>query len=317
MSRQYDEAMEGHFDLNGTEYVLVEPSNMDELVQAFEVKSALETYISGFMHDEDPSGYENLLQEQNDYIREYADSLGEFDSTILSNNITFLTKKNGLKVGELESMLDISAGYISRTIKENSKKKMSIDTVWKIARLFDTDVKTLTETQMSVIYTNTELLEKFIHRLYIDTRDEYFGWESDGGVEMELNDRYKQMKLVTEDAENNAVYHPDHLNPSRKWLLSKDIVCLECFDHIKDLVIIPYKMENDETFNGYDFIFVWSENGAWHWEKIFYTSDDFQDSLKEKANDLYEMIEKTEFDIKLSPKLQQMITDYVTGGRPE
>ena len=42
MSRQFDEAMEGRFDLYGKEYRLIEPENIEELMQALEVKSALE-----------------------------------------------------------------------------------------------------------------------------------------------------------------------------------------------------------------------------------------------------------------------------------
>ena len=111
MSRQFDEAMEGRFDLYGKEYRLIEPENIEELMQALEVKSALETHISGLMHDEDSSGYDSLLQEQTDYIREFIDSLGEFDSSTLAGNIVFLAKKHGMRVGELEDIIGVSAGY--------------------------------------------------------------------------------------------------------------------------------------------------------------------------------------------------------------
>ena len=215
MSRQYDEAMEGRFDLYGEEYRLIEPENIDELMQALEVKSALETYISGLMHDEDSSGYESLLQDQIDNIHEYVESLGEFDSSMLANNIMYLVKKYNMKIGELEDVIGVSAGYLSRTIKENSKKKISIDIVWKIAQLFDTDIVTLTETQMWIAHTNTTLLENFLDRLYADTKDNFFSWNSEGGVMVVLDDRYKELGLVTEEDEGEeiAVYHPKHLNP--------------------------------------------------------------------------------------------------------
>jgi transcriptional regulator with XRE-family HTH domain len=307
--------MEGHFDLNGIEYVLVEPSNTDELVQAFEVKSALETYISGFMHDEDPSGYESLLQEQDDYIREYADSLGEFDSTILSNNISFLTKKNGMKVGELESMLDISAGYISRTIKENSKKKMSIDTVWKIAKLFNTDICTLTETEMWISHSNTELIEKFIDRLYQETASKSLVWESDGGLIMVLDERYVQMGLVTENEDGAAIYHPKHLNLENRWVIANDIMRLENFEGNKDLVIIPYKAEKDDRLFGYDFILISDDGESWHWEKMFYTADDMFKTTRDKSDKLYNLAESSQYDVKLSAKAHKLITNYLKGER--
>ena len=238
--------MEGRFDLYGTEYKLVEPENIEELMQAFEVKSALETHISGLMHDEDSSGYDSLLQEQIDYIREYAESLGEFDSSTLANNIVYLAKKHGIRVGELE-----------------------------------------------------------------DTRNNFFVWEPEGGVMTILHERFKDMGLITEEEDETAVYHPNHLNSDVKWVLAADIVSLECFDGKKDLVIIPYKATDKEELTGYDFIFVWEDDGRWCWEKVFYTIDDPVGSLKEGAKKLYDHIENSEFDAKLSPKVHQLISNYV------
>lgn len=317
MSRQFNEYMEDHFDLYGTEYKIIEPGNLTELMQALKVKSELETHISGLMHDEDSSGYENLLQKQMDYIHEYVESLGEFDSSTLANNIVYLAKKHGIRVGELENMIGISAGYLSRTIKKNSKKKMSIDIVWKIAKLFETDIKTLTESEMWVAHTNTNLLERFLDRLYEDTQDNFFAWETEGGVMTMLCDRYKTMGLITEEEDETTVYHPNHLNPDIKWVLAADIVSLECFEKNKDLVVIPYKSEKNDSISGYDFIFVWSDDGKWCWEKVFYTSDDPFGSLWERAKKLYDHIESSEFDAKLSPKVHQLIIEFMKGRRPE
>ena len=318
MSRQFNEQMENRFDLYGTEYKLVEPKNLNELIQALEVKSVLETHISGLMHDEDSSEYESLLQEQTNYIHKYVESLDEFDNCTLANNIAYLAKKNGIRVGELEYAIGVSAGYLSRTIKKNSKKKMSIDIVWKIAQLFETDVKTLIESEMWVTHTNTDLLECFLERLYEDTRDNFFAWEPEGGVMTVLDDRYKEMGLITEEEDGTAVYHPNHLNPDIKWVLVADIVSLECFEEgKKDLVMIPFKSAEKDYISGYDFIFVWEDEGRWCWEKVFYTSDDPFGSLWKGAKKLYDHIESSEFDAKLSPKVQQLIINYVKGKRPE
>ena len=316
MSHYFNEQMGNFFDLYGTEYKLIEPENLNELTQALEVKSVLETHISGLMHDEDSSGYENLLQEQIDFIHEYIESLGEFDSSTLANNIIYLAKKNGIRVGELEYTIGVSAGYLSRTIKKNSKKKMSIDIAWKIAQLFETDIKTLTESEMWVAHTNTDLLERFLERLYDDTRDNFLAWESEGGVMTALNDRYKTMGLITEENQT-AIYHPNHLNPDMKWVLSADIVFLERFEGKKDLAIIPFKSVEKDSISGYDFIFVWADDGRWRWEKVFYTSDDPFGSLLKGAKKLYNHIESSEFDAKLSPKVRQLIINYVKEGRSE
>ena len=74
MSRQFDEYMEGKFELFGETYELVEPENFEELLQALRVRDVIQNGINGLMHDEDSSGLSALLEEQDGYIREYLDS---------------------------------------------------------------------------------------------------------------------------------------------------------------------------------------------------------------------------------------------------
>lgn len=317
MSRQFDEYMADKFEIYGELYSLVEPQNTKELMEALDIKAKIQTQISNLMHDEYLGGWEELLQQQEYYISEYVDSLGAFDNTILAKNIIYLVKKNGMRVGELEEFLGISAGYISRTAKEDSKKKMSIDVVWKIARLFDTDIRTLTETQMWVSRSNTDLLIKFLDRLYEDTKDNYFSWENDGGVMVVLNERYEKAGIITTEEDEKCVYHPNHMNQSVKWVLYKDIVSLECFDKNRDLVIIPFMAEGKENLQAYDFIFMWEDDEEICWQKVFYTSDDPFGHLFTSADKLYQLIENSEYDAKLSPNIHQLITKYVEGGRPD
>ena len=119
MSRQFDEYMADKFEIYGELYSLVEPENTKELMEALEIKARIQDQINSLMHDEDSSGWCDLLQQQEDYISEYIESLGDFDNTILAKNIVYLVKKNGMRVGELEEFLGISTGYISRTVKED------------------------------------------------------------------------------------------------------------------------------------------------------------------------------------------------------
>lgn len=317
MSRQFDEYMEDKFEIYGELFSLVEPESIEDLMEALKIKEKIQNQINSLMHDEDSSGWCTLLQQQEDYISEYVEFLGDFNNTILTNNIGYLLKKNNMRVGELEEFLGISTGYISRTIKEDSKKKMSIDIVWKIARLFGTDVRTLTENEMWISHSNTDLLKKFLEKLYKDTKDNYFRWEYEGGVMVVLNERFEKSGLITTEEDEKCVYHPQHLNPEVKWVLNKDIISLECFDKTRDLAIIPYIAEEKENLRGYDFILIWQDGEDVCWQKVFYTADDPFGHLLEGADKLYSLIEDAEFDAKLTPNIHQLISGYVEGGRPD
>ena len=309
MSRQFDEYMEDKFEVLGQLYSLVEPDNFDELIKAIQIRDVIQNGLNGFMHDEDSSGFSDLLQRQEEYIKEYLYSLGEFDNSYLISNINYLVKKNDLRIGDIEKLLGISAGYISRTAKENSAKKLSIDVVWKIAKLFDVDMGILIETDLQIPNGNTDMLIKFISKLTKQTRENTIEWSFQGGNISILDKSYLEMGLITEENEI-SVYHPNHLNQDIKWILMDDIVAFEKFEGIKNLVIIPYKSADNDILNGYDFVFVWNDGKKHHWEKVFYTADDPFGDLKNYTSILLDSIRRTELDAKVAPEIRNIIANY-------
>ena len=230
MSRQFDEHMADKFELYGEFHSLIEPSNFEELMKAIQVRDVIQTAISGLMHDEDSSEWGDLLQTQEDYIQGYLDSLGGFDNSFLVSNINYLAKKDNLRIGDLEKLLGISAGYISRTAKENSAKKLSIDVVWKIAKLFETDFSALLETDIQIPNTNTEMAAKFLQKVYKQTEEGTIEWINNGGVECELDDSINAVGLVTEEDESYYSCPAQPVNagirgiPPRKHALKSSIL---------------------------------------------------------------------------------------------
>lgn len=62
---------------------------------------------------------------------------------ILSSNLDYLLKRHGLRISDLEELLGVSAGYVSRTVNPDSKKRLSVDIVWKISTVFQVNVDDL------------------------------------------------------------------------------------------------------------------------------------------------------------------------------
>ena len=178
MSRQFDEHMEGFFELNADEYRIIDPSNVDELAQAYEVKQVLQEAITLSPQDGVTYDYQNLLREQTNYIAEYVDSIEPYNSKVLSSNITYLCKQKNLKMSNLEDAIGVSTGYISRTIGEKSTKKMSIDTLWKISKLFDTGIDTLITRELSVVKLNKDeqFILSIIEKMLNDCEDCKISW---------------------------------------------------------------------------------------------------------------------------------------------
>lgn len=321
MSRQFDEYMEGKFEVLGETYEVVEPENFEELMQALRVKEVIQTAISSLMHDEDSSGLCTLLDEQDGFIRDYLDSIGNFDNHYLISNITFLAKKNNLRIGEIENMLGLSAGYISRTAKENSAKKLSIDVVWKIARLFEVDIKYLLETDLQIPDSNSDLAVKFLEKAYQDTESGLIEWQCNGGVISELDDSFSSSGLVTYE-NDKPYYHSMYLSRDARFVLADDIFACENITLGAEVLIVPFYLEStSKKETQYEFIFrhsVDDENdpkfGTYYFTRMFTTADDPFTRLDQPANKLYKLLKDREYDTRMSVGAKSIIADYLKSG---
>lgn len=318
MSRQYDEYMEGKFESCGEQYEIVEPTNIEELMKAFQTKDVIEYELSCLMHDEDSSGWSELLQEQEDAIQEYYSSIPDFDNSLLIKNINYLAKKYSIRIGDLEKMLRISAGYISRTAKEGTAKKMSIDVVWKIARFFHTDLRDLVDRDLEMPSDENELLCRFIKKLRRQTEEHEITWKCLGGVMAELDRNLEESGLITDYGDDkDAIYHPHDQKAGVNLRLIDDVVACEDIREDTSLVIVPYSMEKGgNTY--YDFFFMEEipdrgdpELSSYNFEKIFRTVDVPFSGLASYAESLYQTIRNQEFSADMSSDVRKFITDYL------
>lgn len=312
MSRQYDKYIEGSFELYGERHWLVEPENIEELLRAFHVRDLIQEGLNGFMHDEDSSGWGTLLQEQEDYIQEFIENREDFNNGILVKNIAFLLKKHDLRVGDLEKVLGISAGYISRTAKENSAKKLSIDVVWKIAELFEISVDKLISDDISELNGNIGMLVDFMERLQQETECVDIEWDSLGGIHAETDERFDQMGLFSKDKDGPMLYAAPGRNPKMKFYLADDPIISYSVDEFKQLLVVPFRTEW-ETDVHYDFMFVWakSDSETYAIEKVFYSFDEPFGTLDHHAEALYREAKEHFMDVPVSADVRKFISGYL------
>lgn len=313
MSRQYDEAMEGTFEVYGETYRLVEPTSFSELAQAIRIRDILQDAINSMMHDEDSSGYASLLEEQEGYIREYVESLGEFDNGLLASNIAYLTRVSRLRLGDLEKLLGISAGYISRTTKENSAKKLSIDVAWKIAKVFGVSLQQLIAEDLSIPNSNTHVAERFVSKLAYETENLRIKWKSRGGYGAYLDADIVALKIAAED-DKGSIFYPDHMNPQITFRLTGEI--FGCTDVIpgKEILIAPFGADEKDLDRYYEFILIWDDPSnplGVSMQRMFTSSDDPGAKLPVLSAQLYSRITNLEFDTEITHDVKKMLIDYL------
>ena len=264
------------------------------------------------MHDEDSSGWETLMQEQEDYIQEFIDNRADFDNGILMKNLAFLLKKYNLKMGDLEKILGISAGYISRTAKENSAKKLSIDVVWKIAELFEISVDKLISDDISELSGNIGMLVDFMDKLHRQTECVDIEWDNWGGVHGETDETFDQLGLFAREEDGSVRYSALGRNPEVKFLLADDVIGTYSVDEFKKLIIIPFRMDKKSEVH-YDFMFVWAttDSETYAREKVFYSYDEPFGTLDHHAEALYREAKEHFMDVPVSADMRKFITRYL------
>lgn len=99
----------------------------------------------------------------------------EFNKQLMIDNISFLLKEFGKKIGELETEAGVSLGYISRISKEGNTKP-GIEFIMKVADSLNTSIDTLLNVDLSEMTPTERYLVSFLEKLNKDTLDDKLDW---------------------------------------------------------------------------------------------------------------------------------------------
>ena len=125
----------------------------------------------------------------------------EFNKTRLLNNISFMLKEFGKKIGELENEAGVSPGYLSRTAKDASAKP-GIDFIIKAAEALNVSVDTLLNTELTELSPTELYLISFFDKLKRDTITGKLEWT------IERADALNNMPVNDENTTEPWVSHP-------------------------------------------------------------------------------------------------------------
>ena len=294
---------------------LVKPQSLTDLQLALTARSEIQELLNQTQSDLSEE-YDSILRTQEQLIADYMTTVGVFDNSILISNIGYLIKKNNMRLGDLERLLGISPGYISRTAKENSGKRMSIDIVWKIARIFGEDLGRIVTVRLDEIKGNTAVLLKLVDKMIRQTEDGKLEWEYCYRGDDDTFDGMLECGLISLEG-NHTVYHPDRLNPEMKWVIAGDIYKLwGFFRGTSDLVIIPFRRDDEHTMH-YDLLSTYFQGDGnkqlkrLRWNKMFYSFDDPFGRLDDAVAKLIEAINDCQFDALVEPQMRNFIDYYL------
>lgn len=266
--------------------------------------------------------YKNLsawISEQHKELDTYNSGLPTFDYSILLKNITYLVKKQDIKVRDLESMLGVSAGYLSRASADSNDKqpdkagkKLSIDIVWKIARIFDVGVNELVHIDLENPNSDAAYLAKFFSNVQQKTRDHLLDWDVVNSAQVGKNDIISSIPGISE---NNVAltYEPEHLSDKFSILGKNCYICRYegTAEYGSYIVIIPYDIDNKRF---YDSFFV-DENmhmGVQEPETICFSCNEGAEAINETLKELESLISRGLYGVTVKKSVRHRIDNFMS-----
>ena len=254
---------------------------------------------------------EQKLEEQKKHITEFINAQGNYDSKFLSSNLDYLLKMHGLRISDLEELLGVSAGYVSRTVNPDSKKRLSVDIVWKISAIFQVNVDDLLNIDFQIPTQSLCDVIAFFKKLKQETDEATIHWNNQGNKEEDHEGIFfRELEEGGLDGTKRYKYAPDgNANETKAVGLTDDIFSAET--SIGHLYILP--LEDQFGEKGYE-LYRYPDYGA-YLDLVCSTFDDKSNKLKGKCDELFKSVKLHESDFVISESAKNLIDRYLNPNR--
>ena len=189
-------------EIDGNSYSLITPTTPAELSKALNLVTMLTEAQIVAKSQEDKERLEGLIFRQEKINAEFLKKLGDFDDAILIKNLKHLMEESGLRIAQLEDILQLSKGYISRIANNKTNKRMSVDALWKISKLFGISMQTLVTNDLAKMTDSELYILRLVEKISAESRDRKLSWQKGcdyiGDYDME-SDSYSYPYIVQSD----------------------------------------------------------------------------------------------------------------------
>ena len=250
-------------------------------------------------------------EEQKKLITEFINAQANYDSKFLGSNLEYLLKMNSLRISDLEELLGVSAGYVSRTVNPDSKKRLSVDIVWKISVIFQVNVDDLLNIDFRIPTQSLCDVIAFFEKLKHETDEATIHWKNEGNKkENHVGVFFIELGEGRLDGTKRYQYAPNgNVNETKAVGLTDDIFSAET--SIGELYLLP--LENQFGEKGYE-LYRYSDYGT-HLDLVCSTFDDKSNKLKGKCDELFKSVKLHESDFVISESAKNLIDRYLNPNR--
>ena len=241
--------------------------------------------------------------------------MDSFDKKRCLDNIYFLAKQKGKKIGELEELAGVSTGYLSRANKEDSTSKLTIDLIAAIAQTLEMSIDRLVRYDLAALSPNERKVIDFIEKLDKDTEKGEIDWEknppvSPAGIDCYGDGTTSECLFL---CENGEPYYHSYFFPGHNTQQTGDFFTYYIANSIR---VIFTKVKHDEAQReDYELYFLveGDYNNPSSVEPVCGTCPARETLFDAALKHLYETVDDSCRNVKLSPVVRNVIYRFMRG----
>ena len=230
----------------------------------------------------------------------------KLDGKKVINNIYYLAKVNKVKIGDLENAAEVSAGYLSKLLKEDVDTIPGTEILFNISNMLNVSLDNLLRIDYNAVDPTEKYLSDFLDKVIEKTLNGKIDW------------KYESPTLVSQSTHQHPLYRyeygdpmvqPDLVYDSKFWYYKEDCDAtpVDNFFSFKNNETTYYIVQVDisikeKTFRGYEF-YAYTNNET----KKICCSSERNDLIHSHLKNLYAVVK----DYLSKPKIDEDIKNAI------
>ena len=235
----------------------------------------------------------------------------KIDKSQLYSNIKYKITEKNLKIGEVETKAGMTAGYLSKLQKDESKTNNILDFIVNVAKLLDVSIDSLIHVDYASLTNAEEYFANFLDKLIRDTLAEELQWERESFESFDAFDFQSQHPLFK--FVDPGPYEFKKMSYNSLFTPGAQILS-DCFNvKIKSRRLYLMNVLISQSISAKELYFVQWDTGYEEPVVIKICQIDTNSPLNELAEDLVMTARESSTHIKLEDAAKAIIDDFMSG----
>ena len=237
----------------------------------------------------------------------------KIDKSQLYSNIKYKITEKNLKIGDVETRAGMTAGYLSKLQKDESKTNNILDFIVNVAKLLDVSIDSLIHVDYASLTNTEKYFADFIDKLIRDTIADELQWEKESFESFDDFHYQAQHPLFKVIEYEDGTYEPKKMGYNSFFTPGAQVLS-DCFNvRIKEKRLYLMNVLISQSVSAKELYFVQWKSDFEYPKVIKICQIDTNSPLNELTEDLVMTARESSTHIKLEDAAKAIIDDFMSG----